>query len=63
LVGVEAVFSPDSAFSHGVVSIVICHGQKYSAVMVNVVSRELENVLVEQNHSQGLNRAIRSWKV
>ena len=31
-----------------------CHGQLYSAIIVKVVSRELENVLVEQNHCHGL---------
>ena len=31
-----------------------CHGQLYSATMVNVVSTEFENVRVEKNHCQGL---------
>ncbi len=30
-----------------------CHGQLYSATIVNVVSRPLEKVLVAQNHCQG----------
>ena len=35
-------------------------GQKFNAVIVMVVSRQFENVLVEQNHCQGLNIVIRS---
>ena len=31
-----------------------CHGQKLSATIVNVVSRQLESVRVEQNHCHGL---------
>lgn len=31
-----------------------CHGQKYAATTVRVVSRQLEKVRVEQNHCQGL---------
>jgi hypothetical protein len=36
------------------------HGHRASAVMVNVVSRQFENVLVEQNHCHGLKIVIRS---
>jgi hypothetical protein len=39
---------------------VISQGQKYRAVMVIEVSRQFENVLVEQNDCQGLNIVIRS---
>ncbi len=31
-----------------------CHGQLYSAATVNVVSKQLDNDRVEQNHCQGL---------
>lgn len=39
-------------FSLGV--IVHLHGQKYNATTVKVVSRQLDKVLVEQNHCHGL---------
>ena len=42
-------------------STVISHGHRYNAVIVIAVSRELENVLVEQNHCHGLKRVMRSW--
>jgi hypothetical protein len=29
--------------------------------MVKVISKELEKVLVEQNHCQGLNMVMKSW--
>jgi hypothetical protein len=50
----------DTVIEGGAASIVICHGQKYNAVIVIVVSRQFENVLVEQNHSQGLKSIIKS---
>ena len=49
------------ALDHGVLLIVSCHGQLYRATMVRVVSRELEKVLVEQNHCHGLNIASKTW--
>lgn len=42
-------------------SSVISQGHKYSAVIVIVISKEFENVLVEQNHCQGLKIVMRSW--
>lgn len=36
------------------------HGQKLRATIVKTISEELERVLVEQNHCQGLNRVMRS---
>jgi hypothetical protein len=38
----------------------IFQGQKFNAVIVMVVSRQFENVLVEQNHCQGLDIVIKS---
>lgn len=35
------------------------HGHKLKATMVSVVSRQLDSVLVEQNHCQGL-RTVKS---
>jgi hypothetical protein len=35
-------------------------GQSHRAVVVNVVSREFESVLVEQNHCHGLNTVKKS---
>ena len=46
--------------SANIVSVVRLHGQKYSAAIVIVVSRQLENVLVEQNHCHGLNTVMTS---
>ncbi len=31
-----------------------CHGHEFRAAIVKVVSKQLESVLVEQNHCQGL---------
>lgn len=36
-------------------------GQKFRATIVKAVSNELERVLVEQNHCQGLNKVIKSY--
>jgi hypothetical protein len=44
-------------------STVISHGHRYNAVIVIVVSRQFENVLVEQNHCHGLAMAMRSWHI
>jgi hypothetical protein len=41
-------------------STVIPQGQKYNAVIVITVSRQLEKVLVEQNHCQGLSTVMRN---
>lgn len=38
-----------------------CHGQKYSAMIVNVFSKQFESVRVEQNHCQGLQVVKRSY--
>jgi hypothetical protein len=43
-------------------STVISQGQKYNAVIVIVVSKQFENVLVEQNHCQGLKKVMRNWR-
>lgn len=43
------------------VSVDIAQGQKYRATIVIVVSRQFENVLVEQNHCQGLKRVIQNY--
>ena len=39
-----------------------CHGQKESAVIVRVVSRQLDKVRVEQNHCHGLQMVNASYK-
>lgn len=36
-------------------------GQKFIAVIVIVISRQFENVRVEQNHCQGLRTVMRSY--
>lgn len=53
----------DDDFAKGLegVSPDISHGQKYSAIIVKVVSRLFDNVLVEQNHCHGLKIVIRSY--
>lgn len=38
----------------GLVVAVQCHGQLYTAMLVKVVSRQLDSVRVEQNHCHGL---------
>ena len=42
-------------------SMVTSQGQKYNAAIVIDISRELENVLVEQNHCHGLKTLMSSW--
>jgi hypothetical protein len=37
-------------------------GQSQRATVVNVVSREFDSVLVEQNHCHGLTTVKKSWK-
>jgi hypothetical protein len=32
-------------------------------VIVIVVSKQFENVLVEQNHCQGLKKVMRNWRI
>lgn len=39
-----------------------CHGHKYNAIIVSVVSRQLDNVRVEQNHCQGLTTVNASYE-
>ena len=53
-------FTFESVESSRMVSDERFQGQKFNAVIVMVVSRQFENVLVEQNHCQGLNIVIRS---
>ena len=43
-------------------STVKSHGHKYNAMIVIDISRQLENVLVEQNHCHGLTTVMRSWR-
>ena len=45
----------------GTESSVISHGQKYIAAIVNVVSKEFENVLVDTNHCHGLSTVMKSY--
>lgn len=51
--------TPSSSFG----SIDHCQGQKLSATIVNVVSRQLERVRVEQNHCHGLQIVRPSYDV
>ena len=40
-----------------------CHGQRFNATTVKVVSRQLESVRVEQNHCQGLQTVRASCRI
>ena len=57
-----AAFAPSVFESTRTESTVTSQGHQYNAVIVMLISREFENVLVEQNHCQGLKRVMRSWQ-